>query len=102
MPYKIQLLAAILALPVAIADVVTGIPDPAPVGFEQWVSPVIIPAPPVVGAGDWADAVSRAKKFVSGLTLEEKINATTGAALGTLCVGNTGVRLLHFIYTSLL
>ena len=40
MPSKTQLLAAILAL----ADVITGIPDPAPVGFEQRIPQVIIPA----------------------------------------------------------
>ncbi|KAJ7702117.1 glycoside hydrolase superfamily [Mycena olivaceomarginata] len=32
----------------------------------------------VVGTGDWASAVARARKFVAGLTLEEKINVTTG------------------------
>ncbi|KAF7358310.1 Beta-glucosidase [Mycena venus] len=85
MPSKTQLLAAILALPAALADVITGIPDPAPVGFEQWVSPVIMPAPPVVGTGDWATAVARAKNFVSGLTLEEKINVTTGIDIGGPC-----------------
>ncbi|KAJ6529518.1 glycoside hydrolase superfamily [Mycena vulgaris] len=90
MTSKTRLLAALLVLPATLADVVTGIPDPAPVGFEQWVSPVITPAPSVVGAGDWANAVARAKKFVSGLTLEEKINVTTGIDIGGPCVGNTG------------
>ncbi|KAJ7762672.1 glycoside hydrolase superfamily [Mycena metata] len=84
------LLVATLALPAALADVVTGEPDPAPPGFEQWVSPVIVPSPPVVGTGDWVSAVVRAKSFVAGLTLEEKINVTTGIDLAGRCVGNTG------------
>ncbi|KAJ6552620.1 glycoside hydrolase superfamily [Mycena vulgaris] len=64
--------------------------SPSPLtGFGQWVSPVITPTPPVVGAGDWANAVARPKKFVSGLTLEEKINVTTGLDIGGLCVANT-------------
>ncbi|KAJ6586023.1 glycoside hydrolase superfamily [Mycena capillaripes] len=87
---KTQLLAVILTLPATLADVITGIPDPAPVGFEQWTSPVVTPAPPVVGAGDWVNAVARAKKFVAGLTLEEKINVTTGLDISGPCVGNTG------------
>lgn len=84
------LLAAALVLPAALANVATGEPDPSPPGFEQWVSPVITPSP-VVGAGDWANAVAKAKKFVAGLTLEEKINVTTGIDLAGRCVGNTGV-----------
>ncbi|KAJ7710040.1 glycoside hydrolase superfamily [Mycena metata] len=91
--YKTQLftlLVSTLAFPAALADVVTGEPDPAPPGFEQWVSPVIVPSPPVIGTGDWASAVARAKNFVAGLTLEEKINVTTGVDLAGRCVGNTG------------
>ncbi|KAJ7826899.1 hypothetical protein B0H14DRAFT_3467403 [Mycena olivaceomarginata] len=42
----------LIALPAALADVITGILDPAPVDFEQWVTPVITPAPPVVSTGD--------------------------------------------------
>ncbi|KAJ6559771.1 hypothetical protein B0H19DRAFT_1260467 [Mycena capillaripes] len=40
--------------------------------------PVLTPALPVVGVGDWANAVVRPKKFIAGLTLEEKINVTRG------------------------
>ncbi|KAJ6574220.1 hypothetical protein B0H19DRAFT_1371383 [Mycena capillaripes] len=62
----------------------TGSPDPARVDFEQWISPVIAPALPVVGAGDWdwANAVARAKKFVASLTLEEKNHVTAGIDIG--------------------
>ncbi|KAJ7625259.1 beta-glucosidase [Mycena polygramma] len=88
---KTQLLALLAALAVpAFADVVTGIPDAAPAGFEEWVSPIVLPAPPVVGQGDWKDAVAKAQKFVAGLTLEEKINVTTGVDVLGRCVGNTG------------
>ncbi|KAJ7833847.1 glycoside hydrolase superfamily [Mycena olivaceomarginata] len=89
MSSKTPWLTLLLALP-ALANVITGVPDPAPPGFEQWVSPVITPAPPVVGTGDWASAVARARKFVAGLTLEEKINVTTGIDIVGPCVGNTG------------
>jgi hypothetical protein len=91
MTSKTPWLTLLLAFP-ALANVITGVPDPAPPGFEQWVSPVITPAPPVVGTGDWASAVARARKFVAGLTLEEKINVTTGIDIVGPCVGNTGVR----------
>lgn len=40
----------------------------------------------VTATGDWADAVRRAQKFVAQLTLEEKVNLTTGADFG-VCVG---------------
>ncbi|KAJ7591633.1 glycoside hydrolase superfamily [Mycena floridula] len=76
-------------LPV-IADVITGVPDAAPPGFEEWVSPVVVPAKRVSGDGDWSTAVSRAKAFVAKLTLAEKVNATTGTDLAGRCVGNTG------------
>ncbi|KAJ7164325.1 glycoside hydrolase superfamily [Mycena filopes] len=89
---KTQVLAAIaasLALP-ALGDVTTGIPDAAPSGFEEWVSPIVLPAPPVLGTGDWKTAVAKATKFVAGLTLEEKVNITTGVDIMGPCVGNTG------------
>ncbi|KAJ7861767.1 glycoside hydrolase superfamily [Mycena leptocephala] len=87
---KTQFLSLLaVALP-ALSDVITGIPDSAPAGFEEWVSPIVLPAPPVVGKGDWRDAVLLAQQFVSKLTLEEKINVTTGIDVLGRCVGNTG------------
>ncbi|KAJ7093688.1 beta-glucosidase [Mycena epipterygia] len=79
----------LFALP-SLADVTTGIPDAAPPGFEEWESPIVLPAPPVRGTGDWASAVARAAAFVKGLTIEEKINVTTGVDILGRCVGNTG------------
>ncbi|KAK7036371.1 Fn3-like domain-containing protein [Favolaschia claudopus] len=90
MMHKAILLGATLVAVPALANVVTGVPDPAPPGYEQWVSPVITPSPNVVGTGDWTLAVARAKKFVAGLTLAEKINVTTGVDIVGTCVGNTG------------
>ncbi|KAJ7797165.1 glycoside hydrolase superfamily [Mycena olivaceomarginata] len=83
MTSKTRLLAALIALPAALADVITGIPDPAPAGLEPRVSTVITPAPLVDSTGDWANPIARARRFVSGLTLEEKINAMTGIDIGT-------------------
>ncbi|KAJ6524599.1 glycoside hydrolase superfamily [Mycena vulgaris] len=80
---------AVLALP-ALADLTTSVPDAAPHGFEEWESPIALPAPAVRGTGDWASAVARATKFVKGLTLAEKINVTTGVDILGRCVGNTG------------
>lgn len=93
--HKTQLLSLLAALAApALADVITGIPDAAPAGFEEWTSPITLPAPAVVGQGDWKTAVARAQKFVAQLTLEEKINVTTGVDILGRCVGNTGVRSL--------
>ncbi|KAJ7470204.1 hypothetical protein B0H11DRAFT_2229019 [Mycena galericulata] len=61
-----------------LSDVITGIPDAAPPSFEQWESPIVLPAPSVQGTADWASAVQRARAFLAGLTLEEKVNITTG------------------------
>jgi hypothetical protein len=82
--------ALVLALP-ALGDLVTGIPDPAPAGYEQWISPIVVPAKNITGDGGWADALAKARKLVAGLTLEEKINVTTGVDVYNRCVGNTGV-----------
>ncbi|KAJ6607197.1 beta-glucosidase [Mycena sp. CBHHK59/15] len=79
-----------LVLHRALADVITGIPDSAPAGFEEWTSPIVLPAPNVTGAEDWATPVARARKFVAQLTLEEKVNVTTGIDVLGRCVGNTG------------
>lgn len=42
-------------------------------------SPPYYPSPWTTGAGDWADAYKRAVEFVSGLSLDEKVNLTTGS-----------------------
>ncbi|KAI5309418.1 hypothetical protein KEM55_003271 [Ascosphaera atra] len=41
-------------------------------------SPPFYPSPWMDGDGDWAVAYQRAKNFVAGLTLAEKVNLTTG------------------------
>ncbi|KAJ6468264.1 glycoside hydrolase superfamily [Mycena sanguinolenta] len=86
----LRLLAVVLLGARALGDLTTGIPDSAPSGFEEWISPIFLPTPPVAGTGDWASAVQRARTFVQGLTLEEKINVTTGIDIFGRCVGNTG------------
>ncbi|KAJ5130891.1 uncharacterized protein N7515_006930 [Penicillium bovifimosum] len=54
-------------------------------------SPPHYPSPWMTGAGDWAEAYQRAVDFVSGLTLAEKVNLTTGAGwMQERCVGETG------------
>lgn len=90
-PGMLRLLSLTLLAIQAFADVTTGIPDAAPAGFEEWESPIVLPAPAVKGSGDWALAVAKAKKFVAGLTLAEKVNVTTGVDVLNRCVGNTGV-----------
>lgn len=74
----------------AFADVITGIPDSAPAGYEEWTSPLVLPAKPITGDGDWSAAYAKAKAFVGQLTLEEKVNLTTGTDTTDRCVGNTG------------
>ena len=41
-------------------------------------SPPAYPSPWGSGAGDWGAAYAKARAFVSGLTLLEKVNLTTG------------------------
>lgn len=53
-------------------------------------SPQVLPAPNVTATGDWADSINRARSFVSTLTLEEKVNLTTGIDIFGRCLGNTG------------
>ncbi|KIJ43167.1 glycoside hydrolase family 3 protein [Sphaerobolus stellatus SS14] len=77
-------------LPAILADVITKIPDAAPPGFDEWESPIVLPAKPVSGDADWASAVARARAFVAQLSLEEKVNLTTGVGTNGRCVGNTG------------
>lgn len=63
---------------------------PAPPGFEQWVSPVVLPSPIQRGPSPWSDSIERARQFVAQLTLQEKVNLTTGAGIQGRCVGETG------------
>ncbi|PIA91721.1 putative beta-glucosidase A [Cercospora beticola] len=54
-------------------------------------SPPEYPSPWGEGLGDWADAYAKAQAFVSGLTLMEKVNLTTGTGWESQkCVGNVG------------
>jgi beta-glucosidase len=49
------------------------------------------PSPWGEGMDDWADAYSKAQAFVSGLTLTEKVNITTGTGWESQkCVGTVG------------
>ncbi|KAI3394221.1 hypothetical protein diail_2996 [Diaporthe ilicicola] len=49
------------------------------------------PSPWGEGLGDWAEAYTKARAFVSQLTLEEKVNLTTGTGWELdRCVGQTG------------
>ncbi|KAF7335801.1 Fn3-like domain-containing protein [Mycena venus] len=89
-PAMLRLLSFALLGTGALCDVTTGIPDSAPPGFEEFVSPIVLPAPPVKGTADWASSVQRARAFVRGLSLAEKINVTTGVDIFGRCVGNTG------------
>ena len=68
----------------------TQFPDTVYPGFESnnpvvkegaqsnQTSPPKYPSPWGEGLGDWAQAYGKAKAFVSQLTLEEKVNLTTG------------------------
>ncbi|EFP74048.2 uncharacterized protein PGTG_00004 [Puccinia graminis f. sp. tritici CRL 75-36-700-3] len=63
---------------------------PAPPGYEEWTSPVVLPSPAQQGHSPWTESIKRAKQFVAQLTLEEKVNLTTGAGVQSRCVGETG------------
>lgn len=54
-------------------------------------SPPSYPSPWGDGSGDWGSAYEKAQAFVSQLTLEEKVNLTTGNGweMGR-CVGESG------------
>ena len=41
----------------------------------------------MTATGDWTDAVNKARAFVAQLTLEEKVNITTGVDIFGRCVG---------------
>jgi hypothetical protein len=62
-----------------------GYDDPATdAGAKSYQSsPPFYPTPWMSGQGDWADAYTQAKDFVSQLTLLEKVNLTTGVGWGT-------------------
>ncbi|EFP74047.2 uncharacterized protein PGTG_00003 [Puccinia graminis f. sp. tritici CRL 75-36-700-3] len=62
----------------------------APAGYEEWTSPVVLPTPVQQGESPWTDSIERAKKFVAQLTIEEKVNLTTGSGIEGRCVGQTG------------
>jgi beta-glucosidase len=53
------------------------------------------------GTGDWAEAYSKARKFVSQLSLQEKVNITygkegvNGAGMLNSCAGNSGSLVKH-------
>ncbi|KAG9247915.1 putative beta-glucosidase A, partial [Calycina marina] len=54
-------------------------------------SPPSYPSPWMRGGNGWDSAYTKAKAFVSQLTLLEKVNLTTGVGWeGQACVGNTG------------
>jgi len=87
--------ALLAALPFALAqngtNSSTSSPFNNPGAVSGQTSPPSYPSPWGEGLGDWADAYSRAKTFVSGLTLLEKVNLTTGVGWeGEKCVGNNG------------
>ncbi|CAE6507267.1 unnamed protein product [Rhizoctonia solani] len=42
------------------------------------------------GGNAWKDAFAKARKVVASMTLEEKVNITTGVGLSSRCAGNTG------------
>ncbi|KAI5450513.1 hypothetical protein NCC49_002970 [Naganishia albida] len=59
------------------------------VGVNNSFSAPFYPSPETRGAGNWTYAVEKARLFVSDLTLEEKVNLTTGVGwTGGRCVGN--------------
>lgn len=78
-------------------NIQNGVPDGAPPGYSSYISPLVIPSPNVSGSGDWKLAVHKAKAFVAKLTLDEKVNITTGAGIQGRCVGNTGAVSVYLI-----
>ncbi|KAI1075408.1 glycoside hydrolase superfamily [Whalleya microplaca] len=55
--------------------------------FFYGQSEPVYPTPETLEIGAWADAVSKARRLVSQLTLEEKVNLTAGATTQTGCSG---------------
>ncbi|KAI2427799.1 hypothetical protein LOZ52_002874 [Ophidiomyces ophidiicola] len=59
---------------------------------KEWAhSPPYYPSPWASGEGEWKDAYQKAREFVSQLTLQEKVNLTTGVGwTQEACVGQVG------------
>lgn len=51
-------------------------------------SPPIYPSPETSGRGSWEAAYKKAKSLVAQMTIEEKVNLTTGYAAPNGCSGN--------------
>ncbi|RSM10911.1 hypothetical protein CDV31_007039 [Fusarium ambrosium] len=51
------------------------------------LSPPVFPTPEQQESGPWAEAVAKAKDLVSRMTLEEKVNLTSGVSTDTGCSG---------------
>ncbi|KAI9836146.1 MAG: hypothetical protein M1837_003455 [Sclerophora amabilis] len=65
-------------------------PEP-PAAGDLATSPPFYPSPWGSGSGDWDGAYTKAREFVSQLTLAEKVNLTTGVGWQLAkCVGETG------------
>lgn len=58
---------------------------PSPAVSGPATSPPYYPSPWGSGAGEWADAYTKARAFVKQLTLLEKVNLTTG--IGYVYIG---------------
>ncbi|KAF2721195.1 glycoside hydrolase family 3 protein [Polychaeton citri CBS 116435] len=81
------------ALPLVAAQNSTNSTGPSSPSDPLWgaSSPPKYPSPWGEGLGDWESAYSQAATFVSGLTLLEKVNLTTGVGWQSeKCVGNVG------------
>lgn len=71
--------------------VIAALAGSASAQLDNAYSPPSYPSPWMRGGNGWADAYTKAQKFVSQLTLLEKVNLTTGVGWeGESCVGNTG------------
>lgn len=88
--------ALLAALPsLALAQSSTSETPPAPSlpnsPLTNAKSPPEYPSPWGEGLGDWAASYKKARAFVEGLSLIEKVNLTTGVGWeGEKCVGNVG------------
>ncbi|KAL4970600.1 beta-glucosidase [Aspergillus stella-maris] len=51
------------------------------------LSPPVYPSPEGTGAGDWAEAYTKARAFVAQLSDDEKVNLTAGVTSDTGCAG---------------